>query len=163
MLHVLEIVVVLIVSVVMAMSLAHALEYPGKLRLDRDAFFAVQTIYYPGFTIAGACEPLSIAVVFALLIAMPGSGTAFWLVLAALLALVVMHSVFWLVTQPVNKHWLVRENIGKTGARFFAVEQARGREMPEWTMLRDRWEYSHLARAVLAAFAFILLVVAVVR
>jgi hypothetical protein len=32
---------------------AHALELPGKLRLDRDAYLAVQTIHYPGFTIVG--------------------------------------------------------------------------------------------------------------
>ena len=46
MFHGLQIVTVLIVAVVLAMSLAHVLEYPGKLRLDRDAYFAVQTIYY---------------------------------------------------------------------------------------------------------------------
>jgi hypothetical protein len=38
-------------------ALAHALELPGKLRLAKDAYFAVQPIYYPGFTIVGVAGP----------------------------------------------------------------------------------------------------------
>src|SRR5205809_327776 len=37
----------------MGLSLAHALEYPGKRRLDRETYLKAQTIYYPGFTIGG--------------------------------------------------------------------------------------------------------------
>jgi hypothetical protein len=29
-------------------ALAHALELPGKMRLTKDAYFAMQHIYYPG-------------------------------------------------------------------------------------------------------------------
>lgn len=32
----------------MAPALAHAMEYPGKMRLSRDAYLTVQPIYYPG-------------------------------------------------------------------------------------------------------------------
>ena len=42
------------------MALTHALEFPGKMRLDKDIYLAAQTIYYPGFTIGGAAEPLNI-------------------------------------------------------------------------------------------------------
>jgi hypothetical protein len=31
----------------MSLALAHALEYPGKLRLDEQTHFAVQAIYNP--------------------------------------------------------------------------------------------------------------------
>lgn len=155
----LEIVTVLIVAVVMAMSLAHALEYPGKRRLDREAYFAVQTIYYPGFSLAGICEPLGIVVILVLVAETPAGTAKFWLTIVALAALLAAHAVFWLVTQPVNKYWLVHEKIGETGARFFAVEKVRGRTMPKWTALRDRWEISHLARAALSGIAFIALVV----
>ncbi|MGQ0445171.1 MAG: hypothetical protein ACT4O2_08630 [Beijerinckiaceae bacterium] len=58
----------------MALSLAHALEYPGKFRLPRETYLAVQTIYYPGFTIGGAAEPLAIAALAGLL-AMTAVGT----------------------------------------------------------------------------------------
>ncbi len=46
-------VALLLVAVTMGLSLAHALEFPGKLRLDEPTYRAVQAIYYPGFTIGG--------------------------------------------------------------------------------------------------------------
>ena len=51
--QVLQVQTVILVSVAMAPALAHALELPGKLRLDREVYLQVQLIYYPGFTIAG--------------------------------------------------------------------------------------------------------------
>ena len=42
----LKVATVFLVSVDMATSLAHALEFPGKLRLDERTYLAVQTIYY---------------------------------------------------------------------------------------------------------------------
>ena len=38
----------------MALVLAHALELPGKRRLSKNTYLAVQPIYYHGFTIGGA-------------------------------------------------------------------------------------------------------------
>ena len=48
MLRLLQIVALMLVAVAMALSLAHALELPGKMRLGKDAYLSVQTIYYPG-------------------------------------------------------------------------------------------------------------------
>jgi hypothetical protein len=45
----LQIMTVMLAAITMALSLAHALELPGKLRLNREQYLAVQTIYYPGF------------------------------------------------------------------------------------------------------------------
>ena len=53
MFDVLQVLTVLLVALAMAPALAHALELPGKMRLIKDAYFAMQPIYYPGFTIAG--------------------------------------------------------------------------------------------------------------
>jgi hypothetical protein len=53
----LKIVTVLLVAVAMDMVLAHALELPGKLRLPKDQYLAVQAIYYPGFRFGGVAEP----------------------------------------------------------------------------------------------------------
>jgi hypothetical protein len=53
------------------------------------------------------------------------------------------------------------------GAAFFSLASAsrRGRQSDthavDWTDLRDRWEYSHVARAGLAALSFIALVIAI--
>jgi hypothetical protein len=74
---VLEIVAILLTAVVMSLSLAHALELPGKMRLNREAYLTTQTIYYPGFTIGGIAEPLAVIVVFALLLSTSPRQRAF--------------------------------------------------------------------------------------
>jgi hypothetical protein len=44
MFQLLHIFTVILVAIAMALSLAHVLELPGKLRLDRDTYLKVQTI-----------------------------------------------------------------------------------------------------------------------
>ena len=157
MLQLLQVVTLIIVAIVMAMALAHALEYPGKMRLGERDYRTVQAIYYPGFTFGGGSEPLAIILTFVLLLLTPASP-AFWLTLVALIALVAVQAVFWLVTQPVNKHWVKGERLGGAGQAFF---DAAGNVEGDWTALRNRWEYSHIARAALATIAFVLLLVAI--
>jgi hypothetical protein len=60
MVSVLQVATVVLAALAMVPAVAHALELPGKMRLSKDAYFAVQRIYYPGFTIAGIAEPASI-------------------------------------------------------------------------------------------------------
>jgi anthrone oxygenase-like protein len=156
-----------LILVVLALvpALAHALELPGKLRLPKDAYLAVQSIYYPGFTVAGIAEPASIISAAMLLMLMPHRGAGFWLTLVALLGLIAMHAVYWVVTHPVNKFWLGRESLRGPGSGFFAYASGAGHgdaSSMNWTELRDRWEYSHLVRAGLAALSFILLLLAMI-
>ena len=73
----LQVLTVMLAAITMALSLAHALEYTGKLRLKKEQYIAVQPIYYPGFTIGGIAEPAVILATLALLIMTPG-GTAWW-------------------------------------------------------------------------------------
>ena len=82
MLNVLQILTVIFVAVAFALSLAHALELPGKMRLDKKTYYAVQPIYYPGFTIGGVSEPVGIILTIILLFFTPFGGTGFWLTLA---------------------------------------------------------------------------------
>jgi hypothetical protein len=78
-----------------------------------------------------------------------------------------MHAVYWLFTHPVNNFWLQGEKLSGLGSSFFSLGAAskRGRQSEtrpvDWTELRDRWEYSHVARAGLAALSFIALVIAI--
>jgi hypothetical protein len=53
---VLQVVTVFLASVAMSLALAHVLELPGKMRLNKETYIAVQSIYYPGFTIGGLGE-----------------------------------------------------------------------------------------------------------
>ena len=155
---------VLLVSVAMALSLDHALELPGKLRLSKDAYLAVQPIYYPGFTMGGIAEPAGVFATFLLVMLMPAGSAAFWLTLGALLALVAMHAAYWILTHPVNNFWLKDSQLKGAGAGFFAFDPLRRKDRaqpPGWTDLRDRWEYSHVLRAALALLALALLVTSV--
>ena len=77
-----------------------------------------------------------------------------------------METIFWLFTQPVNKFWLHSTPLGGFGAGFFEIgsgsHRLRTDDPDGWKKLRDRWEYSHIARAGLATLSFLALVVAAV-
>jgi Domain of unknown function (DUF1772) len=161
----LQVVTVLLIATTMSLALTHVLELPGKLRLDEQTYLAVQTIYYPGFTIGGICEPLAIIATAVLLLVGPKSQPQFWLTLAACLAIVCTQLVFWCVTQPANRFWLKNQELSTAGERFFGVVETKqaeqNRNNENWRHLRNRWEYSHAIRAVFSATALILMVVAV--
>jgi len=76
MLLVIKIPTVLIVAVAMALALAHALELPGKLRLSKEQYLGVQRIYYPGFTIGAAAEPVGLLLTLVLLLLTPVGSAA---------------------------------------------------------------------------------------
>jgi hypothetical protein len=166
MLQVLEVVTVFLAAVAMSLALAHALELPGKLRLDKDTYVAVQSIYYPGFTYGGLGEGLSMLAALALVLLTPSNRPAFWWIFTGLVALVAMHGVYWVVTHPVNNFWLKDTDLKGAAGGFFSLDPlnrgaASAGDHEGWRKLRDRWEYSHVLRAVLSAIALITLTVAV--
>jgi hypothetical protein len=168
MVDVLQVLSLVLVVLAMVPALAHVLELPGKLRLTKDAYFAVQPIYYPGFTVAGISEPIAIIATIILSALTPRGSADFWLTLASLLGLVAMHAVYWLFTHPVNNFWVQGQNLSGLGTRFFSVGSGSGQgrqsdTRPAWTDLRDRWEHSHVARAGLAFLSFVALAVAISR
>jgi hypothetical protein len=58
----------------------------------------------------------------------------------------------------VNKVWLRDQNLSGAAPSFFRTRALQGESRNfDWRVLRDRWEYSHVARAVIALAAFILL------
>jgi hypothetical protein len=155
-----------LVAVAMALALAHALELPAKIRLSKDAYYAMQPIYYPSFTIGGFAEPSGLILTIILLFLTPFGTADFWLTLAALLGLIGMQAAYWLFTHPVNKFWLQDQKLSGLGVGFFSFGANRSRlknqnDYPDWTALRDRWEYSHVARAGLALTSLTALVIAV--
>ena len=163
MLQMLEVVSVLLVAITMALSLAHALELPGKLRLSKEDYLAVQPIYYPGFTFGGIAEPVSVIVVIVLLFWISGQS-AFWLAVGALTALAAVNAIYWLVVHPVNNFWLKDFELKGAGGAFFKTGASGYDHAGEvdWIAYRNRWEGGHIARAVLSLIALALLVVAIV-
>jgi hypothetical protein len=161
----LKVLAVLLVAVAMGLALAHALELPGKLRLSRDAYLQVQPIYYPGFTIGGAVGELGGLLALLLLLVSPLAWDGrFWLMVGAFLALAAMHAVYWLLTHSVNGFWLKDFQLSGAAGWFFRsghVARHDGSGAPEWTHLRDQWEYSHVIRAILGLLSLTLLTAAV--
>jgi hypothetical protein len=162
----LQVLTVLLVAVAMSLTLAHALELPGKMRLSKDAYCAMQPIYYPGFTIGGFAEPAGLILTIILLCFTPLGTADFWLILAALLGLIGMQATYWLFTHPVNKFWLQGQKMSGFGSGFFSFGANRSRSQNEtrstdWTDLRDQWEYSHVAHASFALASLTALVIAV--
>ncbi|MGH8604812.1 MAG: DUF1772 domain-containing protein [Gammaproteobacteria bacterium] len=166
MFSVLQVLTVILVAVAMALSLAHTLELPGKMRLEQETYYAMQPIYYPGFTIGGISEPAGIILTIILLFLTPMGSPDFWLTLVALFGLIGMEAVYWLFTHPVNKFWVEGEKLDRFSSRFFSFGANRSRlenetRPPDWTELRDRWEYSHVARAGFGLVSLIALVIAI--
>ena len=100
-----------------------------------------------------------------LLLLTPRGGAQFWLIAAALTALIVVHLIFWVMTQPVNKYWLRQTKLTASAERFFETGRSHDStgSPPDWTVLRDRWERSHVLRAAIAMLALILLITAVAQ
>jgi len=150
----------LLLAIVMSLSLAHALEYPGKLRLDREHYLAVQTIYYPGFTYAGVAEPAAVIVLAVLLPMIPAGSARFWLIAGALVAAALTHVLYWWRTAPVNKVWLRQEELSPAAERLFGRDP-QANANTDWQKLRARWEHSHILRAITSGSSFLQVVVAV--
>jgi hypothetical protein len=157
-LAVLQILTVLTVAVLLATTLGHALELPGKMRLRREHYFAAQTIYWPGFTyVGGGAEAASLLLSLVLALLTAWGTLEFWLIWASFLLLAVGHAIYWLLIHPVNKVWTKGLDLTSASRSFFA---AGANDAPEddWTELRERWEYAHATRAFLNFAALALLV-----
>jgi hypothetical protein len=152
----LYIVTVLIVVMASIPAVAHALELPGKMRLSKDEYAVMQRVYYPGFTVAGLAEPAGIVMVLILLVPAPAYHIVFLIV--ALAGLGGMQVIYWLVTHPVNKVWIAEERLSAAGERFFKSGFS-STESRDWVVLRNRWEYSHVARAGCSIVSLIALLV----
>jgi hypothetical protein len=168
MFHIMQIVTIVLVAIAMAPAVAHALEYPGKMRLDQASYRTVQTIYYPGFTIAGIAEAGGLIATIVLLILTPSGTAAIWLTFIALLGMLGMQIVFWIYTQPANRFWLQNASakMGNLGTGFFAFSPAGHSGTSgsvDWTRLRDRWEHSHIVRAGLVFLSFVSLLLAIMQ
>jgi hypothetical protein len=72
-----------------------------------------------------------------------------------------MQAVYWLFTHPVNQFWVEGEKLSSMGSGFFSFgTNKKETQLASWIELRNRWEYSHVARAGLAFVSLLALVVA---
>jgi hypothetical protein len=157
----LSVIALFLVAVTMGLSLAHALEFPGKLRLDEPTYRAVQAIYYPGFTTGGLIGEFGgMLALVALIILTPTTAERFWWTVAALGLLLIGHATYWVVTHPVNAVWLKDTNLTGMSEMFFGLFSAPD---ADWKHMRNVWEYSHVARAGLHILGFLSMTMALIR
>jgi hypothetical protein len=150
-----------LVAVTMGLTLAHALEFPGKLRLNEETYRAVQAIYYPGFTIGGLIGEFGALLLLPVLLFLtPYRTERFWWIAGALAFLLIGHAAYWFVTHPVNNVWLKDTDVSGLGTAFFSTFAG---EDADWRKLRNIWEYSHVARACCAMASLVSMAVALTR
>jgi hypothetical protein len=133
-----------IAALALGAPLAHVLEMPVRRTYDPALYVTVTHTLYRYFGIVGGMIEVT-AVVTAILWAYRSVRTRTWpssarrwaVTGAACLGLA--HALFWLLVDPVN--------------RQFAVWTPAA-VPPDWTRLRDQWEFTHSARAGLFLLGF---------
>ncbi|MET4699962.1 uncharacterized membrane protein YidH (DUF202 family) [Constrictibacter sp. MBR-5] len=124
---------------------AHLAELPGKMALDREAYFTVQQIYagwsHFGILLIGALlTTLALALLLYRRAERPAPAFLAFLLVAINLA------VFFVCTFPANQ---------STGNWTMITA--------DWAALRLQWEYSHAANALVMLAAFVCLLFDTVR
>jgi uncharacterized membrane protein len=138
-----EFAAVLTTALALVPAMAHALELPNKIRMEREDYLNAQRLYR-GWQFVG------IAVVAAListglLLRISGSLEFTWS-LVAVLSVAATQIVFWVFTFPVNRR-----------TRNWTEAPAN------WRALRARWEFSHAGSAALNLLALICVALVVVN
>jgi Anthrone oxygenase len=132
--------VIMLTAISMATAFAHLLEMPAKLKFDSSKWLALlQTLYPPAFgPIGGVAEVGAVVGIVLLAFVVRRRRAAFRWTLLAAVCLISAHACFWILVAPVNAAMLplTPETLP-----------------PDWTRLRDQWEYTHAARAVLQIMA----------
>ena len=141
---------ILSTAVTMSAAFAHLMEMPAKMRYEPSLYVRLHRTLYPNFgRIAGIAEIVAVVTtgVLALWDGERGSK-ALPLTASAAGSLAAAHGAYWLWVQPANR----------TMASW-PLEAIP----PLWYRWRDRWEYTHAARALLVTGALAALVSSVLQ
>jgi hypothetical protein len=135
-----RLVVIMLIALSMGTALCHLLEMPAKITYDGALWLTLlQTLYPPAFGTIGAFFEVAAvitAVVLAFLVRQRRPAFA-WTLLGTL-CVVAAHAAFWVWVAPVNA----------------AMAPLTPETLPaDWMRLREQWEYTHAARAVLQIIA----------
>lgn len=138
-----EFLAIVLTALALVPAAAHVMELPNKLSMTREAYLIVQRIYR-GWNLIGIVVIAALIATLVLMLSVDGS--AFVPALIAFLAIAATQVVFWVFTFPVNR-----------------LTRNWTRAPDDWQKLRDRWELSHAASAVLNFIAVVSVTIAVVR
>ena len=115
---------------------AHLFALPHKINLVAEQYFIVQNIYR-GWSLFGIVLIGALIANLALAVMLRGRGAPFILALFAFLCIALTLVVFFIWTYPANQatnNWTMIPD--------------------DWEQLREEWEYSHAANAVVTFAAF---------
>lgn len=127
---------ILLVVLGLGPALAHLFELPAKITFEGALWLELlHRLYPPAFGTAGAFfEVAAVAAAFVLAYLVRHRTPGFAWTLSGALLLAASHAAFWIWVAPVNA----------------AMADLTAQTLPaNWTALRDQWEYSHAARALL--------------
>ena len=131
----------------MGMALCHLLEMPAKMTYDGALWLRLlQTLYGAFGTIGAFIEVGAVITAVVLAILVRRRRPAFGWTLLGALCLVAAHLAWWVWVAPVNA----------------TMAPLTPETLPaDWMRLRDQWEYTHAARAVLQIIALGALVLSI--
>jgi hypothetical protein len=130
---------IMLAALTMGMALCHFLEMPAKMRYDGALWLTLLQTLYGVFGPASAfIETGAVTAAAVLAFLARRRGAVFnWTLLGAL-CLIAANVAWWIWVYPVNA----------------ALSAVAPETLPaDWMRLRDQWEYTHAARAVLQIIA----------
>jgi hypothetical protein len=141
----------MLAALAIAAPFAHVLEMPVRRAYDPALYVTITHTLYMYFGIVGGAIEVGAtlaAVVWAMLVAASrtASSAARRWALAGAACPILAHALFWLLVAPVNAEFAV-----------WTPEEVP----PDWTRLRDQWEFTHAVRAALFFLGFCALLASV--
>jgi hypothetical protein len=130
---------IMLTALSLAPALGHLLELPAKMTYEGPLWLTVsQTLYGAFGTIGASFEVGAVATTVILAILVRQRRPAFGWTLLGALCVVAAHAAFWIWLAPVNA----------------TIAALTLETLPaDWMALRNQWEYTHAARAVLQIIA----------
>jgi hypothetical protein len=130
-----EFAAVMTTALALVPAMAHVLELPNKIHMQREEYLNAQRLYR-GWQFVGIAVVAALISTILLLRTSSGQDVVFSSI--AVLSVLATQVVFWVFTFPVNRRT----------RNWTAVPT-------DWQVLRDRWEYSHATSAVFNLLALI--------
>ena len=125
--------------------MAHLLALPAKMKLTREDYYTVQSIY-SGWAWLGIFEIGALLLTLIWAISERNKKGIFSLLIIAFIFFAVSLTLFFIFTFPANTatvNWTHRTD--------------------NWQMLRQQWEYSHAARTILNLIGFSCLMISLLK
>ncbi len=130
---------IMLTALGLGLAFCHLMELPAKMTYTGALWLKLlQTLYWAFGTIGGAIEVGTVITVVVLAFLVRHRRPAFGWTLLAAICMLTAHAAFWIWIYPVN-----------TALRTVTLATLPA----DWQTLRDTWEFTHAARAILEIIA----------